>query len=176
MKPLIIFSIILFLLLLSCSKENPEQKSNNSSDQQTATIEEKSKEPTTNSTVKVDKATVIAENNYILTKSGLKYADITIGKGRQAGLGKKVEVHYTGWLTNGKRFDSSVLRNKPFPFTIGKKEVIKGWDEGVATMKEGGIRQLILPPNLAYGSRGAGGVIPPDATLIFEVQLLRILN
>jgi peptidylprolyl isomerase len=110
----------------------------------------------------------------ITTKSGLKYVDLLVGEGVSPETGNKVTVHYTGWLTNGKKFDSSVDRGKPFTFTIGYGQVIKGWDEGVATMKVGGKRKLIIPSNLGYGSRGAGGIIPPYAELVFEVQLISI--
>jgi FKBP-type peptidyl-prolyl cis-trans isomerase len=110
--------------------------------------------------------------NPVKTPSGLEYWDLRMGTGPVAESGKKVRVHYTGWLTTGKKFDSSVDAGRPFTFTLGAGEVIKGWDEGVAGMKVGGKRQLRIPPDLAYGSRGAGGVIPPNATLIFDVQLL----
>ena len=103
----------------------------------------------------------------------LKYEDLKEGKGDEAKKGDVVQVHYTGWLTNGKKFDSSVGK-KPFEFKLGAREVIKGWDEGVAGMKVGGKRKLTIPPELGYGARGAGGVIPANATLIFEVELLKI--
>jgi len=108
----------------------------------------------------------------IATASGLKYQDLLVGKGPSPKPGSHVMVHYTGWLTNGTKFDSSLDRNQPFAFTLGRGEVIKGWDEGVATMHVGGKRKLTIPPGLGYGSRGAGGVIPPNATLVFEVELL----
>ena len=107
------------------------------------------------------------------TPSGVEYWDITPGTGATAESGKKVTVNYTGWLTNGKQFDSSIGK-RPFQFKLGAGEVIKGWDDGVAGMKVGGKRQLRIPPNLGYGSRGAGGVIPPNATLIFDVELLEV--
>ena len=107
------------------------------------------------------------------TKSGLQYWDIKVGTGAEAQKGQKVTVHYTGWLTSGKKFDSSV-GGKPFPFKIGNGDVIKGWDEGVAGMKVGGKRQLRIPPDLAYGAKGYPGVIPPNATLVFDVQLVGI--
>jgi FKBP-type peptidyl-prolyl cis-trans isomerase len=106
--------------------------------------------------------------------SGLTYWDIKVGTGAQAVAGRPVRVHYTGWLTNGKKFDSSVDSGQPFVFNLGAGEVIKGWDEGVAGMKVGGKRQLKIPPALGYGARGAGGVIPPNATLIFDVELLGV--
>jgi FKBP-type peptidyl-prolyl cis-trans isomerase len=108
------------------------------------------------------------------TASGLQYEDIKLGEGDAATAGKTVAVHYTGWLTNGKKFDSSKDRGQPFEFPLGGGRVIKGWDEGVQGMKVGGIRKLTIPASLGYGSRGAGGVIPPDATLVFEVELLKI--
>ncbi len=112
------------------------------------------------------------EPNTVETPSGLKYVDLVTGVGREAHVGETAIVHYTGRLTDGTKFDSSVDRNKPFSFPLGKGRVIKGWDEGVEGMKIGSKRKLIIPPNLGYGSRGAGRLIPPNATLIFEVELL----
>ena len=109
-----------------------------------------------------------------VTASGLEYDDLQEGTGESPQTGQTVSVHYTGWLTNGKKFDSSVDRGSPFSFVIGRGQVIKGWDEGVATMKVGGKRKLTIPPALGYGANGAGGVIPPNATLIFDVELLGV--
>lgn len=108
------------------------------------------------------------------TASGLVIDEITLGEGAEAQTGRTVSVHYTGWLTNGSKFDSSVDRNEPFDFPLGRGYVIRGWDEGVAGMKVGGRRKLTIPPELGYGARGAGGVIPPNATLVFEVELLAV--
>jgi FKBP-type peptidyl-prolyl cis-trans isomerase len=100
--------------------------------------------------------------------------DLVVGTGATAASGQKVTVHYTGWLTNGTKFDSSKDRGDPFVFNLGKGQVIKGWDEGVQGMKVGGKRKLTIPPAMGYGSRGAGGIIPPNATLVFEVDLLGV--
>jgi FKBP-type peptidyl-prolyl cis-trans isomerase FkpA len=119
-----------------------------------------------------------AEPKVIEMPDGLKYTDDKIGDGAAATAGTKVSVHYTGWLSKdgakGAKFDSSLDRGQPFEFTLGAHQVIAGWDEGVAGMKVGGERTLIIPPELGYGARGAGGVIPPNATLIFDVQLLKV--
>jgi FKBP-type peptidyl-prolyl cis-trans isomerase len=108
------------------------------------------------------------------TGSGLQYVDIVEGTGQQPKAGDNVSVHYTGWLTSGKKFDSSHDRREPLVFPLGRGRVIKGWDEGVASMRVGGKRKLTIPAHLAYGDRGAAGVIPPGATLIFEVELIAI--
>jgi FKBP-type peptidyl-prolyl cis-trans isomerase len=110
----------------------------------------------------------------ITTPSGLQYEDLNEGTGDAAKAGDSVEVHYTGWLKDGTKFDSSLDRGRPFGFQLGAGRVIKGWDEGVAGMKVGGKRKLVIPSALAYGPRGAAGVIPPNAELTFEVELLRI--
>ncbi len=113
-------------------------------------------------------------DNMTTTDSGLMYEDLEVGTGALPTKGQAVTVHYTGTLENGEKFDSSRDRNRPFSFTIGVGQVIKGWDEGVATMRVGGRRKLVIPPELGYGPRGAGGVIPPNATLIFDVELIRV--
>ena len=114
----------------------------------------------------------------LTTASGLQYEDTIVGSGAQAQAGQQVSVHYTGWLYNdsvkGAKFDSSKDRNDPFGFRLGGGQVIKGWDEGVQGMKVGGTRTLVIPPELGYGARGAGGVIPPNATLMFDVELLGV--
>jgi FKBP-type peptidyl-prolyl cis-trans isomerase FkpA len=123
-------------------------------------------------------ATAQGAEKTVTTPSGLQYTDTKVGTGAQPKPGQTAIVHYTGWLdengAKGKKFDSSVDRGEPFEFAVGQGEVIRGWDEGVATMKVGGKRTLIIPPELGYGARGAGGVIPPNATLIFDVELLGV--
>ncbi len=125
----------------------------------------------------VDKADE-KETKVIKSPSGLQYEDVKVGTGIEPKSGQTCSVHYTGWLwengTKGKKFDSSVDRGQPFPFSVGRGQVIRGWDEGVLTMKVGGKRNLIIPPGLGYGAQGAGGVIPPNATLFFEVELLGV--
>lgn len=117
----------------------------------------------------------MANEKPMTTNSGLQYVDLVAGSGAQPQFAQTVTVHYTGWLTDGKKFDSSVDRGQPFQFQIGVGMVIKGWDEGVMTMKVGGKRKLIIPPQIGYGARGAGGgLIPPNATLVFEVELLGV--
>src|SRR5450631_1906939 len=123
-------------------------------------------------------ATAQAVGKTMTTQSGLQITDSTVGTGATPKPGQICVMHYTGWLyqngAKGKKFDSSVDRGQPFEFPLGKQQVIAGWDEGVATMKVGGKRTLIIPPELGYGARGAGGVIPPNATLMFDVELLDV--
>ena len=123
--------------------------------------------PSTSSPMKVN-------GQPMTTPSGLQYWDIVVGTGATAAPGNKVKVHYSGFLTTGEKFDSSRDRGEPFSFPLGQGQVIKGWDEGVAGMKVGGQRQLRIPPQLGYGAAGAGGAIPPNATLIFDVELLEV--
>jgi len=134
---------------------------------QTAKTKTAAPRPNTNAPTKVN-------GEGVATPSGLKYWDIKVGTGQEAKNGDKVKVHYTGWLTSGKKFDSSVDAGTPFDFTIGSGDVIKGWDEGVTGMKVGGKRQLRIPPALAYGEKGYPGVIPANATLIFDIRLLAV--
>jgi len=110
----------------------------------------------------------------VTTASGLVIEELVVGSGAAAAAGQHVTVHYTGWLVNGTKFDSSKDRNDPFDFPLGAGHVIRGWDEGVQGMQVGGKRKLTIPPALGYGARGAGGVIPPNATLVFEVELLGV--
>ncbi|NET59270.1 MAG: FKBP-type peptidyl-prolyl cis-trans isomerase [Symploca sp. SIO2E6] len=135
-------------------------------------------EVATNVDPAVEQAKLIAMDNDddqgVTTPSGLKYTDIKEGDGAMPQLGQTVVVHYTGTLSDGTKFDSSRDRKRPFSFKIGVGQVIKGWDEGVASMKVGGQRKLTIPPELGYGARGAGGVIPPNSTLIFDVELIKI--
>jgi FKBP-type peptidyl-prolyl cis-trans isomerase FkpA len=133
--------------------------------------------PAQAATETINRSVIQPNADYVKTSSGLQYLDIKVGSGPAARNGNKVIVHYTGWLKGrlgipGKKFDSSRDRNEPFQFPLGMGEVISGWDEGVVGMKVGGIRQLIVPSYLGYGAKGAGDSIPPNATLIFEVELL----
>lgn len=151
-------------LIMTCSKKEEQTSISQTSNQPEQTAP--ATQPQVKQPVKVE--------SMITAKSGLKYADLTPGNGQEAKKGNIVSVHYTGWLEDGKVFDSSVDRGQPFQFTLGKGEVIKGWDEGVAGMKVGGKRQLVIPSDLAYGDNGYPGAIPPKATLIFEVELLGV--
>jgi FKBP-type peptidyl-prolyl cis-trans isomerase len=119
-------------------------------------------------------ASYAADDAMMKTASGLQYADLVVGEGREAHAGETATVHYTGTLVDGTKFDSSKDRNQPFSFRLGAGQVIKGWDEGVEGMKIGGTRKLVIPSDLGYGTRGAGSTIPPNATLVFIVELLEL--
>ena len=121
-----------------------------------------------------DSLSEVKMDSYTTTPSGLQYKDLVVGSGEEARQGATAVVHYTGWLLDGTKFDSSLDRGTPFNFVIGRGQVIKGWDEGVGTMNVGGKRELIIPADLAYGDSGAAGVIPPGATLKFEVELIEL--
>jgi FKBP-type peptidyl-prolyl cis-trans isomerase len=158
MKQQFALMLTLFVVLGSACGCGNTNKSNTSS---------KASTPSTSSPMKVT-------GQPITSASGLQYWDIVVGTGATAVAGSSVKVHYTGFLTTGEKFDSSRDRGEPFSFPLGAGQVIKGWDEGVAGMKVGGQRQLRIPPQLAYGASGAGGAIPPNATLIFDVELLEV--
>ncbi len=168
MKKLLILFSLIALLSVSVLAEDTADKKEETKKEEIKKVETKKGE-------KTEKA---MEAKVIETESGLKYIEVELGEGSEAKAGMTVEVHYTGWLDEkgekGKKFDSSVDRGTPFSFPLGAGRVIKGWDEGVAGMKIGGKRTLIIPADLGYGSRGAGGVIPPNATLIFDVELLGV--
>ena len=170
----------LLLVVVQLNPGNGISKSDQTTQSQTTVVSEtKSANPSVNDTKPIAMSTdsnseETAGKETVTTPSGLKYIDIKVGDGASPQRGNTVQVHYTGTLENGKKFDSSRDRNSPFSFTIGVGQVIKGWDEGVATMKVDGHRQLIIPPDLGYGASGAGGVIPPNATLIFDVELLGV--
>lgn len=151
----------------------PEGKAKDKNSKKTRTAKKPKKEtkPVKEEKTKGPTAT---KGREVTTASGLEYVDLKVGEGPSPEAGRRVTVHYTGWLKSGKKFDSSLDHGEPFTFVIGVGQVIKGWDEGVFSMKVGGKRKLIIPAKLGYGSGGAGGVIPPNATLIFEVELLKV--
>jgi peptidylprolyl isomerase len=136
-------------------------------------VDQQAQAPATETTTTAGSNAAGGSGQMQTTATGLQYQDLVVGKGAFPAPGHPVTVHYTGWLTNGQKFDSSLDHGQPFTFTLGQGEVIKGWDEGVATMHVGGKRKLVIPPQLGYGDQGAGGTIPPGATLVFEVELLK---
>ena len=166
MKQLLI-ALLAAGLLTACSGKKSETTTANDEN-----VIQKKERPVTMTSPTGDIPALPENADTVTTASGLQYVDIIVGEGDSPVVGNFATVHYTGWLTSGKKFDSSVDRNSPFKFKLGQGQVIKGWDEGVATMRKGGQRRLLLIPELGYGARGAGAAIPPNATLVFDVQLI----
>jgi peptidylprolyl isomerase len=178
MKKLIsIVAVAAMLVFVASSLALAEEKADTSKAMTTLKDAEAAKAGTADA-VKKDatkaKVTKVEKQDTVTTASGLKYIDIKVGNGATPKAGQTVEVHYTGWLMDGKKFDSSKDRNQPFTFPLGQGRVIKGWDEGLSTMKVGGVRKLIVPPALGYGPGGRPPVIPPNSVMVFEVELLGV--
>jgi peptidylprolyl isomerase len=171
MKRLISIMVVASMLAFACAAAALAETK---PDTAKATTTIKPAETAKETTAGKAKAGKMEKQDTVTTASGLKYIDIKVGLGAVPKAGQTVEVHYTGWLTDGKKFDSSKDRNQPFSFPLGQGRVIKGWDEGLSTMKVGGVRKLIIPPAIAYGAPGRPPVIPPNATLVFEVEFLSI--
>lgn len=162
-------------LIVACTQQSDTpQTSNPGNPTTTPSVPATQTNATATPTPQATPTTTTNGQKTITTASGLKYVDLKVGTGPTPKPGQIVIVHYTGTLENGTKFDSSRDRNEPFGFPLGAGQVIKGWDEGLSTMKVGGRRQLIIPASLGYGASGAGGVIPPNATLIFDVELLGV--
>ncbi len=166
-------ALVAIVLLAGCKANEKSAASTGSSTSATAAPPAATPAPET--AVKPESpANAATDADLTTTPSGLKYKDLVAGDGPVAETGMTATVHYTGWLTDGTKFDSSLDRGQPFSFQLGAGQVIRGWDEGVKGMRVGGKRKLVIPSNLGYGSQGAAGVIPPGATLVFEVQLLGV--
>jgi peptidylprolyl isomerase len=166
--------VVCSALVLFAQFSTPKNEALADSQSSTPTLAMNSSKPTPQKKTPTMSSPQPSSNSEVTTSSGLKYVDIKVGDGATPKKGQTVEVHYTGTLENGQKFDSSRDRNQTFKFQIGEGQVIQGWDEGLSTMKVGGSRKLIIPPNLGYGARGAGGVIPPNATLLFDVELVGV--
>lgn len=172
LKPIIPIALLLGIPFGTLAA--PQTKAPAAQKKATATGAKKAAPTGAKKAAKAGKVVPAKERKTVTTPSGLQYEDLDIGAGPQPKTGDTVAVHYTGWLTDGKKFDSSRDRGQPFEFTLGRGQVIKGWDEGVGSMNVGGKRKLTIPPELGYGARGYPGAIPPNATLVFEVELVRI--
>ena len=164
-RPAFWLATLAAVALAGCQQTGTTEKSSTASSTTTASAPSESPSATTGGAMEVQERTL---------PGGLKVSDLKIGSGPMAESGRTVSVHYTGWLTDGTKFDSSLDRGRPFDFKLGAGQVIRGWDEGVTGMRVHGKRRLTIPPDLGYGPQGAGGVIPPNATLVFEVELLDV--